>query len=207
MGWIGILYRSAMPKEPSKPQPLISTRTLIHRIRGGDARAREELVARFLPGLRRWARGRLPAKARSLAETDDLVQISLVRALNRVEEFDPRREGAFLAYLHRIVLNCIREEIRRAASRPEAAPLDEELPEARPALLDRTIGVGAVEAYEKALAGLPETQQQAVILRIEFGFSFPEIAAMLGGTTADAVRMQVTRGLVRLAEKMDGTQG
>lgn len=196
-----------MHEDTRHARALTSTRTLLYRIREGDERAREELVARFLPGLRRWARGRLPARARSIADTDDLVQVSLVRALRRVEEFDPRREGAFLAYLHRILLNCIREEIRRAASRPQATELAEDLPEDRPALLDRTIGHGAVDAYEQALAELPERQQQALILRIEFGFSFPEIATMMGGTTPDAVRMQVTRGLVRLAERMDGTQG
>jgi RNA polymerase sigma factor (sigma-70 family) len=188
----------------SDPSPtLTSTRTLILRIRKGDARAREELFARFLPALRRWARGRLPGWARSLADTDDLVQVSLVRALGRVEEFDPRRQGAFLAYLHQILLNCIREEIRRAGRRPAAEPLEADLPEDRPQLLERTLGASAVETYGAALSELPERQQQAVILRIEFGFSYVEIAGILGGTTPDAVRMQVTRGLVRLAEKMD----
>jgi RNA polymerase sigma-70 factor (ECF subfamily) len=137
-----------------------------------------------------------------MADTDDLVQVSLVRALGRIEQFDTRREGAFLAYLHRILLNCIRDEIRRAASRPEAELLDDALPEDRYAMLDRTIGPSAIELYEAALADLPERQQQALILRIEFGFSFPEIARVLGQATPDAVRMQVTRGLVRVAARM-----
>ena len=192
-----------MPTQPDPIPTLTSTRTLLLRIRKGDARAREELFARFLPSLRRWARGRLPGWARSLADTDDLVQVSLVRALGRVEEFDPRRQGAFLAYLHQILLNCIREEIRRVGSRPAAEPIEGDLPEARPQLLERTLGTSAVEVYGAALGGLPERQQQAVILRIEFGCTYAEIAGILGGTTPDAVRMQVTRGLVRLAEKMD----
>jgi RNA polymerase sigma-70 factor (ECF subfamily) len=124
-----------------------------------------------------------------------------------VEQFDARREGAFLAYLHRTLLNCLRDEIRRAASRPDAEPLDKDLPEDRHAMLDRTIGPSAIDVYEAALAGLPERQQQAVILRIEFGFSFPEIAGVLGNTTPDAVRMQVTRGLVRVAAKMRSLHG
>jgi RNA polymerase sigma-70 factor (ECF subfamily) len=191
-----------MTAPEDKRPALTSTRTLILRVRRGDARAREELAARVLPGLRRWARGRLPGRARALADTDDLVQISLLRALGRVEQFEPRREGAFLAYLHRVLLNCIREEIRRASASPAASPLTDDLIEDRPALLDRTLGTDAVDAYESALAGLPERQQQAVVLRIEFGFTFPEIADILGHTNPDAVRMLVSRGLVRLAEGM-----
>ncbi|MCA9727541.1 MAG: sigma-70 family RNA polymerase sigma factor [Candidatus Eisenbacteria bacterium] len=192
-----------MPTDSPKRTRLTSTRTLLHRVRGGDARAREELVSRFLPSLKRWASGRLPEKSRSLSDTDDLVQVSLMRALDRAPDFESRGQGAFLGYLHRILLNAIRDEIRRTAVRPEET-LDENLPEDRPALLDRTIGPDAVEAYEKALATLPERQQQAVVLRIEFGFSFPEIATLLGNTKPDAVRMLVTRGLVLLAERMAG---
>jgi hypothetical protein len=40
------------------------TVVLIRRIRAGDAAAREDLVRRFLPILRRWAHGRLPAQLR-----------------------------------------------------------------------------------------------------------------------------------------------
>ena len=104
-------------------RPLESTKTLILRVRNGDAAARERLVARFLPALQRWAHGRLPAKARGMVETDDVVQVSLMRALSRVEEFDPRRQGAFLAYLHRILLNSIREEIRRGSTLSTVAEL------------------------------------------------------------------------------------
>ena len=72
--------------------------------RAGDQRARERLVSRFLPILRNWATGRLPGGARDLAETDDLVQITLVRALDHIDRFEHRGEGAFLAYLRRILL-------------------------------------------------------------------------------------------------------
>lgn len=160
-------------------------------------------MRRFLPTLRRWAHGRLPSRARQLVDTDDVVQISLMRAVNRLEAFDPRRKGAFLSYLHQILLNCIREEIRRASRRPHGDPLPDDLPEDRPSLLDRTIGMEAIDAYESGLGRLTEDQQQALILRIEFGLSHQEIADVLGRPSADAVRMQVARGIVRLAELMD----
>ncbi len=182
---------------------LESTRTLIFRARAGDDAAREQLFSRFLPGLRRWAHGRLPARARELADTDDLVQISVLRAFSRIGEFDPRHQGAFLGYLHQILLNCIREEIRRASRRPGHEPLSETIIEDRPSLLERTLGPSTLDAYDTALRALPEEQQQAVILRIEFGFSHQEIAHALGRPSANAARMMVARGLVRLAEKME----
>ncbi len=172
-------------------------------MREGDEAARERLFSRFLPGLRRWAHGRMPDRIRSLVDTDDLVQVSFYRAFTRMHDFDPRHQGAFLAYLHQILMNGIREEIRRASRRPGAAPLPDDLPEDRPSLLDRTIGREALGAYESALARLPEEQQRSVILRIEFGFSHQEIADSLGRPSANAARMQVARGLVRLSEMMD----
>lgn len=188
----------AAPATPS----LESTRVLLDRIQSGDDDARDRLVARFLPGLRRWARGRLPDQARGLMDTEDLVQVALLRALARVDSFQAGREGAFLAYLHQILLNVLRDEIRRAKRQPNE-PLEEDLAITREQFLERTIGRGALQAYEHALETLTDEQRQAVILRIEFGFTHPEIAQALGRASANAVRMQVARAIVRLTGEMD----
>ena len=92
---------------------LESTADLVHAYRDGDEAARERLVSRCLPLLQRWARGRLPRHGRSLAETDDIVQVSLIRALNNLDRFDAARPGALLSYLRTILMNAVREEIRR----------------------------------------------------------------------------------------------
>ena len=70
-------------------------------------------------------------------------------------------------------------------------------------MLDQSIGREAVEAYEAALASLPEDKQEAVILRLEFGMSYQEIAEAVGAKTANAARMMVARSLIRLAELLD----
>src|SRR5258708_18415789 len=110
-----------MPIPPS--HPLESTAVVLDRIRGGDAQARDRLLERYLPLLRSWAHGRLPAAARGMADTEDLVQVSLYRALNQLERFEHRHEGAFFAYLRQSVLNAVRQEIRRAVRRP-SVPAD-----------------------------------------------------------------------------------
>jgi RNA polymerase sigma-70 factor (ECF subfamily) len=181
---------------------LESTATLLARVRDGDEDARERLAVRYLALLRRWAHGRVPPRARRFADTDDLVQATLVRALGAVQHFEPRREGAFLAYLRKILLNQLRTAVERAEAGPVLRSLPETLEEARPSPLEEAIGAEALEAYEAALASLTEDQQQAVVLRIELGLSFQEVAEATESPSADAARMLVARGLARLSERM-----
>ena len=189
--------------DPAPRRATESTATLLELIRAGDPAATERLVNRCLPALRRWAHGRLPWKARGMVDTDDLVQVSVLRAREQVGRFEPHREGAFLAYLRRILLNSVRDEIRRARRRPGSEELSDDLADTAPGVIEQVIGRETVEAYEAALATLTEIQQEAVILRVEFGYSFQEIAAALGSPSANAARMTVARGLVRLAEVMN----
>lgn len=181
---------------------LESTATLLELVRAGDDEARERLVRRYLPGLTRWAHGRLPGRARGMVDTDDLVQVALLRALRKVESFEPQHAGSFLAYLRRTLLNSMTDEIRRADRRPAAEPLGEDLVDGSPSIIERTIGREAVAAYEAALGKLPGPAQEAVILRIELGFSYPEVAEATGSPSANAARMMVSRALLALAEVM-----
>jgi len=187
---------------PEEPQPpLEKTADLLAEVRAGSSGATTRLVQRYLPILRRWAHGRLPPHARDLADTDDLVQITLIRALDHVEGFEPRRERAFLAYLRQILLNSLRDEIRRVNRRPARKDLTDDL--ADPSLVVKQVGVETMVTYERALATLPERSQEAVILRIEFGFSYQEIADAIESPSANAARMTVTRALAQLAEVLD----
>jgi RNA polymerase sigma-70 factor (ECF subfamily) len=184
---------------PPSPE---STAVLLDRARGGDADARERLAARFLPVLQRWAHGRLPPAGRGAVDTDDLVQVALLKALDHVDTFVPEREGAFLAYLRRILLNQLRDELRRA--RPGRVGVNEELPDRAPSPVEEVIGRQVVERYEEALQTLEERQREAVILRLEFGYSHDEVAEAVGCPSGNAARMLVSRALLRLAELLDG---
>ena len=190
------------PSDSPSPQDLGRTADLLRRVREGEKGASDQLVRRFLPILRRWAHGRLPPHARDLSDTDDLVQVTLVRALNHIGTFEPRREGAFLAYLRRILLNSLRDEVRRVNRRPTRTELTDDL--ADPALVVDAVGSDTMIAYEAALSTLSERQQEAVILRVEFGYSYAEIAEATQSASPNAARMMISRSLARLAEVMDG---
>ena len=196
--------------DPELPDPpgdeltsLESTANLLERVRGGDDAARERLFVRVLPALTRWAHRRLPAGARDLAETDDLVQVTLTRALARLDSFESRGEGAFLAYLRQILLNLVRDEIGRARTRPARASLDETFADPGPSILERTVRRETLERYEAALAELPSEQREAVLMRLEFGYTHEQIARALGKPSANAARMTVARALLVIARTMN----
>jgi RNA polymerase sigma factor (sigma-70 family) len=182
--------------------PLETTATLLSLIRGGDTAAKERLLSRIYRPLIRFAHGRLPARARDLTDTEDLVQVAMLRALDHMEGFDSRREGAFLAYLRNILLNLIRDEARRVGRRPEQEELGENHAAAGPTPLEEAVGREALERYDGALARLPEEQRQAVMLRVEMGYTYEQIADAVGMVSPDAARMMTTRAIARLGKLM-----
>jgi RNA polymerase sigma factor (sigma-70 family) len=180
-----------------------STLYLIRRFRDGDKQALERLFERHLPRLQRWARGRLPRWARDAADTQDLVQDTLLQTFNRIEMFEPAREGALQAYLRQAVMNRIRDEIRRKARRPEHAELEgTEIADQARSPLEEAVGLEEIERYEAALGRLRPEEREAIILRVELGHSYEEVARLLDKPTAGAAHKATKRALVRLAEEM-----
>jgi RNA polymerase sigma factor (sigma-70 family) len=179
-----------------------TTFALIRRAHDGDDAARNELCVRYLPRLQRWAHGRLPAWARGALDTHDLVQDTFIQVLHRLEQFEPRHEGAFHAYLRQALLNRVRDEIRRANRRGPSEPLDAARPAADPSPLELAIGQEALDRYEAALTRLRPDDREAIILRIEMGYPYAEIAVALDKPSVPAAQMAVSRALVRLAEEL-----
>jgi RNA polymerase sigma factor (sigma-70 family) len=179
-----------------------STFHLIQRFRSGDKQALEQLFARHLPRLQRWAKGRLPRWARDLADTQDLVQETLLQTFNRIDVFEPEREGALQAYLRQAVMNRIRDEIRRKGRKPAHVELEgTEIDQAR-SPLEEAVGMEEIERYESALAWLRPEEREAIILRVELGYTYEELAGLLGKPTSGAAHKATKRALVRLAEEM-----
>ncbi|MEM1081191.1 MAG: sigma-70 family RNA polymerase sigma factor [Pseudomonadota bacterium] len=183
--------------------PLESTTELVQAYRSGDRSARERLFERCMPMLKRWAHGRLPSVGRGMADTDDLVQVSMLRAFNNLDRFDSKRPGALLAYLRTILLNSIRDELRRSQRKPVGSTLNQsQLIDPKAGVLDQILGQETMDQYEHALSQLTEKQRNAVILRLEFEMTYPEIAAELQVDSSDSVRMLVVRGMSELVRSM-----
>lgn len=181
---------------------LQSTVDLLHLACGGDDEAIDHLFGRLVPGLRRWARGRLPAFARELCDTQDVVQDTVLHALRRLEQFEVRHPGALLAYLRQAVLHRITDEVRRAQRRPMTTELVDHPDADQLSPLDRMLGQHEVRRYEAALTRLRPDDREAILCRLEQQSTYDEMAIALGKPSANAARVAVRRALMRLAEEM-----
>jgi RNA polymerase sigma factor (sigma-70 family) len=194
--------RTGPASDPSgSPRAVDSTVELLARARRGDDAAIETLFARHLGPLRRFTRGRLPARARDLADTDDLVQDALLQTLKHLDGFESRHPGALQAYLRQAVMNRLRDHLRRQARAPGRVDLDDEAFTGQ-SPFELAVGPDTMAAYEQALTRLALEEREAVVGRIELGLSYDELALALDKPTADAARKAAQRALVRLAGEM-----
>jgi RNA polymerase sigma-70 factor (ECF subfamily) len=189
----------------NKDQPsgtLTNTIDLLERFKNGDEQAVAQLLQRSVPPLKRWARGRLPQWARSIEDTQDLVQDAVIRALPKLKNFEVRHPGALQAYLRQSITNHIRDEIRAVNRRPHRSELDENQPDNGLSPLERAIGEEGLERYERGLAKLKPAEREAIIARLELQQSYEEVAIALGKPSADAARMTVARAIKALIKAM-----
>lgn len=179
-----------------------ATVRLLERARRGDSEALNDLFARHIPALRRWASGRLPRWARDLADTHDLVQETVLQTFKRVEAFEPRGDGALQAYLRQALMNRIRNEFRRAKRRPAVEELDEQAPADATSPIEAAMRQQQLDRYEAALSRLNEHERDLIIARVELGLTYEETAEALGKPSWNAARMATARALLRLAEEL-----
>jgi RNA polymerase sigma factor (sigma-70 family) len=179
-----------------------TTIALIERVKQGDSAATDALFRRCLPVLRRWARGRLPAYARDLKETQDIVQECLVEAFKHLPQFDTRGEGALQAYLRQAVANRIRNEIKRVVHRPVSVELDDCHPDRGVGPLEAAIGNQNIERYEAALQRLRPADRELIVGRLEMQWSYEELAKATGKPSANAARVAAIRAVYRLVEEI-----
>jgi RNA polymerase sigma-70 factor (ECF subfamily) len=197
-----------MASEPHAPSPgggaapLLATSELLRLAKQGEPQAREQLLARYIPRLTRWAAGRLPMYARSLLDTSDLVQETLSKVLEGLDRIEVRGPGGFQAYVRQAMLNRIRDQVRWAARRHGSEEIPEDFHDHAPSPLENAIGADVLERYERGLARLSEEERELLHLRIELDFDYDEIASMTGRPSRDAVRMAIQRSLARLSAEM-----
>jgi RNA polymerase sigma-70 factor (ECF subfamily) len=185
-----------MPDDPE------SSMDLLRQAQAGDEQALDDLLARYLPRLQRWASGRLPAGIRTMNDTADIVQDAIINALRNLGGIEIRTDGALQAYLRQSVNNRIIDQYRRHGRRPPREEIPEDAVAAGPSPLEDAIGAEALEHYERALASLREEDREAIVLRVELGLEYDELAIQLGKPSAAAARMAVTRAIARLAAEM-----
>ena len=180
----------------------VSSLSLLRRAKDGDERAVSRLFRRLLPGIRSWARRKLPTWARQRLETDDLVQEAFVNLHRHLKDIDPRRRDVLVAYLRQSIRNRIRDEVRRAG-RVEVGGVEVAEPVATvPSPTEELEEKEQLRRYRAALARLSEDDQHLVVGRLELDFSYEQLALSTGRATPDSARVAVRRAVVRLVEEI-----
>jgi RNA polymerase sigma-70 factor (ECF subfamily) len=137
------------------------------------------------------------------ADARDLSQEAFIRVYRAWRSFKPGT--SFLAWIYRIVSNLHRDELRRRKGRyQEEIPEDHELQEYGGG---RPLAVEPIEEYvesqlsepvSKALADLGTEQRQIVLLADVEGYSYQEIAEIVGCTVGTVrSRLHRARGQLR----------
>ena len=130
---------------------------------------------------------------------EDVVSETFVRLLTRAPRIETRTALAYLLAVARNTYLNGRRRRRREVPLPESLAAPEDDPDGR--LDDRH----RLESALAALGELPEGERAALLLRVDHGLGYEEIAAALG-TTPGAARVRVHRARLRLAERLE-TQG
>lgn len=182
-----------------------SSLVLLERARAGDQAALDLLCRRYIPRLENWAAGRLPAAARDLRDTADIVQEALIKAIRNLDRFEFRNDASLLVYLRHAVMNRIRDEARRVRRIPEhvgdlSSPGDARRVSISP--LHDYLGVDTIDRYERALQRLSEMDRELVIAMFELGADYEEMARLVGKPTPHSARVAASRALARLAREM-----
>jgi RNA polymerase sigma-70 factor (ECF subfamily) len=197
---------SQQPSAPDGPSDLAGRTTsgrLIQRAQAGDESAVGALLARHVPPLRRWAHGRLPRWARTVADTADLVQEAVLNTLRRLGTFEPQGHAALQGYLRRAVDNRINDEFRKIGRRGLPEELDDLQIDRGPSPLDTAVAAEIEARYRSALTRLREADRRLIVGRVELGYSLEQLAVMTGRSRVDTVRVALSRALARLAAEMN----
>jgi RNA polymerase sigma-70 factor (ECF subfamily) len=175
---------------------------------------RGERLERFRDYLRLLARLQLDDRIQGKLDPSDVVQQTLIKAHQAMEQFRGQTDAELAGWLRRILANTMTDavrkyqnEVRRERSLLQtldesSAKLEAWLHAAQDSPSDQAVRNEQVLQLAAGLGELPDDQRRAVELRYLKDMPVPEIAAQMG-KTEPAVAGLLRRGLQRLREVLD----
>ncbi|MCA9298213.1 MAG: sigma-70 family RNA polymerase sigma factor [Phycisphaerales bacterium] len=138
----------------------------------GDDRAWSELVERYARRVFALARSR----CRDAELAEEITQSVFVTVAEKLGKGEYQEQGKFEAWLFRVTMNRVRDEIRRANR--QAIPVAPEILNGR-ARADASGDGDALEALRRAMASLSDPDRDIIELRHHGQLSFRQIADLL----------------------------
>jgi RNA polymerase sigma-70 factor (ECF subfamily) len=169
------------------------------RYQGGSLEAFQEIYAQLAPGVRRY----LSHLAGGSEIADDLLQETFLQMHRSRAAYNPTY--AVKPWVFGLARNVFLMNRRAARQWPKFHESREDLPEFP--VLPEADRLGSQDEIRRCLGYLrPDYQAEALLLHHEWGFSFEEIAGMLG-ISATAARARASRGMADLRVALKTLQG
>lgn len=174
--------------------PTADEADLICLAQAGDRPAFAVLIDRYWERLYRW----LCRLTRDGNIAEDIAQETFLKAFAAVNSFRPGSN--FRAWLFRIAHNNFVNQ--RRAIRHNRQPLVPEIAEEPNGPVGETLSREALGLIAQAIAKLPSDFRGALVLRVEEGLSFREIAEVMG-ITEETARWRVFKARQKLVAVLD----
>ena len=190
---------ASLPAEVLGARDRDSDEELLLRARAGDPEAFRVIFDRESPGVRRF----LGDLLRDDAAADEATQETFVRAHQRLSTLE--QAGRLQGWLFGIARMVFFEQVRR--KRRDGPVVG---PEEEPAQVDRAASPEAVllsaesnRLLDDALRALSEDRRSALLMRIDHGLGYGEIASAMGWTL-QKVKNEIHRARLQLRSSLAG---
>lgn len=197
------------------PLDMQTTLRLVRGAQAGDRRALDDLFARYLPRVRRIVALRLGCPSKDFAAYEDLVQESLLRAFEKLDQFEEQSEGTFYHWISSCVASAMNLHFRKAGARKrgggkvkalsdlgEAGLTASIFSSSEPGPRTRASARELEEKIEAALLALKSHHREVIVLRHLCGMSSEEVARALGFSSGATARKVLERAMAELKERL-----
>jgi RNA polymerase sigma-70 factor (ECF subfamily) len=140
---------------------------------------------------------------RDPAQSEEVAQEVLLEIWRTASRFDPARGSAAawaLTIAHRRAVDRVRSEnasSRREQKAAEPEPAEDDVAETVAATLEH-------QRVRRCMGGLTELQRESIKLAYSSGFSYPQVAKLLG-VALGTVKTRIRDGLIRMRDCMEVT--
>jgi RNA polymerase sigma-70 factor (ECF subfamily) len=186
---------------------------MLDRLRAGDRRAFDRLIAGYQPGLRAFVAARLDDRLAARVDASDVVQDALMDAFARLPEYLERRPMPFRTWLWKTAYERLlkvrrhHDRARRAVGREVGWPDRSSLLLVRPLLGSTPTPGKCLEERElaqrvrQALEVLSEEDREVLLMRNVEELPYEEVGHLLE-ITPEAARKRYGRALLRLRKAL-----
>jgi RNA polymerase sigma-70 factor (ECF subfamily) len=184
-------------RSPAAEPPVSMERALVSRALKGDDRAFRMIYERHAPAVFRFLRDQLGNES----SADEATQETFVRAHRKLATI--REQDKLAPWLFGIARNVFLEQLRarRGAPVPETDEILERAEAPAPSPEALLLGREADEVFAAALTRLPEERKAALLLLMDHGLSYDEIADVMGWSLPK-VKVEIHRARLKLRAEL-----